>query len=281
MNKLLRAGYAALFRNKFFYIGLIGMALYAVWVGGTHLRDSLIYFRGEYSYDLFSGFTTGMLVLYFLIPAFSAWFIGSEHSEGTLRNKLIVGHSRLSIYFAQLLVVLSAGACFFATHTVINLAFDLPISGGLEHYFPKGAGWTFALSAALIVAMSALYTMIAMICRNKTAAALLSIFLAILMLMIGVMAFTKLTASEYITMIDGLGEDGTLHTVRKIPNPDYPRGVWRKIYTFLLDFVPGGDVLTLANGDTERAWIQIIYDGVIVLVSTAVGIFIFQRKDLK
>lgn len=281
MNKLLRAGYAALFRNKFFYIGLAGVALYAAWIGVIHLSDYLTYFHGEYYYNVYDGFSTGMIVLYFLIPAFATWLIGSEHIEGTLRNKVIAGHSRVQIYFAQLLVVLTAGAIFFAAHALINLAFDLPISGGLDHYFPKGAWWIFVLSAALVVSMSALCTMIAMICRNKTAAAILAIFLALLMLMVGMFAFSKLTAPEYITMMDVLDETGTLFEEHEVPNPDYPRGVWRKIYTFLLDFLPGGNLLTLANGDTERAWIQTIYNGVIALVSTAAGIFVFRREDLK
>lgn len=281
MNKLLRAGYAALFRNKFFYLALIGMALYAAWIGTVHLTDYLFYFHGDYYYDIYDGYTTGMLVLYFVIPAFCAWMIGNEHGEGTLRNKIIAGHPRVQIYFAQLLVVLTAGAILFAVHTVVCFAFEWPMSGGLGNYFVRGSQWIFILSAAVIVSMSALCTMISMTCRNKMAAVILAIFLALLMLMVGLMAFSKLTQPEFIT-VQELDDTWTnVLSEHEEPNPDYPRGVWRKVYTFLLDFLPGGHLFALANGDTTRAWIQTIWSGVIALVSTAAGLVIFRREDLK
>ena len=42
---------------------------------------------------------------------FISLFIGAEYSNGTVRNKLIVGHSRTDIYFSNL--ILCIAACFF------------------------------------------------------------------------------------------------------------------------------------------------------------------------
>ena len=47
----------------------------------------------------------------------TSMFIGSEYSDGTIRNKLVVGHSRMRIYLANLIVC--SVACvliFFGLH---------------------------------------------------------------------------------------------------------------------------------------------------------------------
>ncbi len=277
MNKLLRAGYAALFRNKIFYVALGCVVLYALVIGCTHLRDYIGY---SVHYDIYDGYSTGMLVLYFIIPALTAWIVGTEHSDGTLRNKIIAGHSRIRIYFSQLLVMLSAGVMLFAAFTVVCLAFDLPLSGGLQNYFYGSSYWLFVLSLALTAAMSALCTMISMACQNKMAVGIVSLLLALLMLVCGIFAFSKLTTPEYIDMVE-IDESGEITDEYEIPNPSYPRGVWRKIYQSVLDVLPGGQLLMVANGDTSRAWIQTLYDGVIMLVTTAAGVLVFRREDLK
>ena len=57
-----------------------------------------------------------------LASVFTALFIGNEHSNGAMRNKLIAGHQRGCIYLADLLVSCCAGIC-------LCLAFALPQAG--------------------------------------------------------------------------------------------------------------------------------------------------------
>ena len=53
---------------------------------------------------------------------FISLFVGSEYSDGTIRNKLVVGHSRMRIYLANLIV------CSIAC-VLISLAYAAGIKG--------------------------------------------------------------------------------------------------------------------------------------------------------
>lgn len=46
----------------------------------------------------------GLPLMGLVSAIFTSLFIGSEYSDGTIRNKLVVGHSRMRIYLANLIV---------------------------------------------------------------------------------------------------------------------------------------------------------------------------------
>ena len=46
----------------------------------------------------------------------TSMFIGSEYSDGTIRNKLVVGHSRMRIYLANLIVCSVACVLIFLAY---------------------------------------------------------------------------------------------------------------------------------------------------------------------
>ena len=49
---------------------------------------------------------------------FTSLFIGSEYSDGTIRNKIIVGHSRIRIYLVNFIVCAIASVLFSLSYTV-------------------------------------------------------------------------------------------------------------------------------------------------------------------
>lgn len=101
MRKLLRANFTRLIKNKLFWIL---MALEFVMGAGLpvlHYLDNQNA-NGEWTLDACI-FSYAMFVP-ILLSALAALFIGSEYSDGTMRNKLIVGHRRSNIYMADLIV---------------------------------------------------------------------------------------------------------------------------------------------------------------------------------
>ena len=95
MRKLLSANLYAMFRSKRFWIGLFMMAATAVYmVADINKMKKIADFRGE----LDSGVFQSAILLFILLPALGALFINTDYHDGTIRNKLTVGHTRARIY---------------------------------------------------------------------------------------------------------------------------------------------------------------------------------------
>ena len=56
-------------------------------------------------------------------------FIGTEYSDGTIRNKIVVGHSRSTIYLANLLTCCFAGLIMCLCFILPTLAIRIPLFG--------------------------------------------------------------------------------------------------------------------------------------------------------
>lgn len=69
------------------------------------------------------------VLIAFMIPALIGIFLGTEYSEGTLRNKLMIGHSRRNIYLANLLTTLLAAYALLVSYLIPVLLLGFPVLG--------------------------------------------------------------------------------------------------------------------------------------------------------
>lgn len=274
MRNLCRAGFAALFKNKLFYVGLGGMAGFAVLLAAFRISEIQRGYTVDTIVDIYS---SALMALYFIVPAFVAWFLGTEHSDGTLRNKIIVGHSRYLIFFAHFIVCFAASFMMFAAFFVFYLPLTTPFFGAAT-YFCKASFALYGQGFALITAMAGLCVTIATLCRNRAAGAIISLSLAIVLLFVGAYTFSKILQPETWESMDIVNGEVVEYTE---PNPNYPRGVKRQILAFLNDFLPGGQMFTISDGETERFGLKIAYSGVILLASLSAGAVVFRRENLK
>ena len=74
---------------------------------------------------------TYIMIAGLVMAVFIAVFLGTEYSDGTIRNKIAAGHSRSCIYLANLLTVCLACLIFTAVYLLAALAVGLPVLGGL------------------------------------------------------------------------------------------------------------------------------------------------------
>ncbi len=129
MNKLLRANFTRLRKNKVFWGCIIFMFLNAV----SSVISQYISFKkygGEKDLYFHENLAFGQTVAVSVISAiFIGLFIGTEHSNGTLRNKLVIGHSRGAIYFANLAVCIAAAILIHIAYVVTTLVGGLIVFG--------------------------------------------------------------------------------------------------------------------------------------------------------
>ena len=139
-------------------------------------REHLAYHFEVSLNSVFFGFA---MVVGVVMAAFIPLFFGTEYSDGAIRNKLIVGHSRVCVYFANLIASLGAAVAFSAAYLLACIAVGIPLIGGLNL---PAAATAAALGGSLVMtaAYCAIFTFITMTCSKKSASAvacLLGVFL--------------------------------------------------------------------------------------------------------
>lgn len=155
--------------------------------------------------------------------------------DGTLRNKCIVGHRRGSIYAANLIVCIAAGAMLCAAYIVPHTGFALMLLGGFEAEAAAILMYT-AISLATICVFASLRVLVAMLCPNKAYTAALCILLAFALLFAGVYITSALNEPEYYQGFS-YTENGVTASEEMERNPNYLSGAKRQVYEFMYDFV--------------------------------------------
>lgn len=297
MGKLLRANFACLWKNRSFWLCMVfifGMAALFVAVEGETSPDILLFKGGQFISLVFS--------------VFVGYFIGTEYSDGMIRNRIIAGHSRILVYFANLIACTVASLVMYLLYILVVAA----VEGVMHREFQMPlADLVLAMlyMFVTIIAYTAICMLVCMLVGNRSEGMVLS-FLVFVMLLIAGSHITDeiaINSQEYRIVgesynIDESGEEH-LESVQTEKNPNYLTGRKRRIYEFLNDFLPSSQIQRLVRFpeyytmDLEK---YIEYTDVtlfsekmedirkfplcslaIIIVTTACGIFFFRIKNLK
>ncbi len=276
MRRLLSAGFYRLFRNRLFWGILIFMTAMAVIIPFVIYAQMMKYqLAGSVEsvigiHSAFTGFFTAVLC---------ADFLGTEYSDGTVRNKLAAGHARWEIYCAGLAVCGAASILILLVHqvviSVIGRILISPFTAPLQMVLAF-----YGVSLLLGVTFAGIYTMLVKSNQNKAVAAVLCLITAILLFFISFYILARLSAPEMITGYE-MTEAGEVVLTGEEPNPQYVGGALRTFFEFLTYFLPFGQMFHLSQADTGRLGIMALYDLLILAGTAAAGLAVFQRKDLK
>lgn len=285
MNKLLSAEFIRLFKSKIFRFcllvsGILGAGLIVLKCSDVK-RNAEIYanLSAEYS-NADSVLFVGVMVVIFLMAMFVGLFAGTEYSDGTIRNKLIVGHKRGSIYLSKLIVYIAANVIFLVV--CIFAAWGL---GSL--LLGTGMGYGEILTKTLmlcvvVISMTALLLLCSMCIQSKSVGSVVCLMLMLGMLFVAAYVHQRLDAPEYY---EGYAfaddESGELIEEPPTKNPSYLEGFKRDVYEFLFDFVPCGQILQIGFTGAGNVNLMMLYDMIILIGSTSAGIIIFKKKNLK
>lgn len=213
-----------------------------------------------------------------VLAAFCSLFVGAEYSDGTIRNKIAVGHSRANLYLANLVTCAAAGVLVCLGYILPITSAGVPLMGGFELPLPSIL-W-FTLCALLMAAsLCAVFTMVALLNQNKAVVAIICIFLAYFLLFLGIYLNSRLTEQAIIPAQEYI-ENGQILVREAMPNPSYVQGIKRTIFEILYD-LPGCQAVQLvATAEACPVRLPLVSLGTIA-VSTGIGLALFWRKDLK
>ncbi len=214
-----------------------------------------------------------------LAAEFISLFIGTEYSDGAIRNKIVVGRSRLSIYFANLITGFAASLLCMAGYMLSCLAVGAPLLG----WFTKPASlllWAIFGSVVMLAAFCAIFTFVAMNCSRKATSVVICLLGVFVLLIVTVVIDGRLNAPEFIQGYE-MSFNGQVVNAVPEPNPRYLRGTERAVYQFLYDLLPTGQSLQYTMLNFTEPGKLMGLSGLVCAVFTGAGIALFRRKDLK
>lgn len=276
MNNLLSASFARLKKNKIFWICTFFSLLLGIFEPTMQYIDTrqhgFIHFLDDafFAYAAFIGI---------VLAVFCSLFTGAEYGDGTIRNKLVIGHTRASVYLSNLVTVVAAGFLLYAAFTVPYLCIGIPLLGFFDLDF-RIVLLLILCVLAMIIALCSIYTLIAMLCQHRAIVAVICILSAFLLLIAGFYVKSRLDEPEmYSAYSYSIGGETT--EISEQPNPRYLTGVKREVYEFLYDFLPGGQAVQYVSMEAARPGLLLFYSVLIAAGSTAAGLIFFRRKDIK
>lgn len=273
MRNLLSASFFRLKRNPVFWVCTLGMlslsgGMMVVWCVENAQKGQLteldpFYFRLSVMVSL-------------ACAVFTCLFLSAEYGEGTIRNKLAVGHTRRDVYLSNLLTVFTASLCMALAWLAGGCA-GVPFLGFLT-LSPAGLALCGLVIIGFTASFSAIFTCIGMLNSRRTAT-VITLLVWLALLLVGSMFDNALHEPEFTNGLT-ITADGVMTTIPE-PNPFYISGLQRDIYEFIMDLLPSGQAGRLQNIALDHPVRMLLCDLGVTAGTTLAGLFLFRRKDLK
>ena len=276
MGNLLRADLFRLWRSKSFWACMI-----------FQVGSALFFPITNYIWGIKNGFFivpdwnffSGMAFICVISALFSTLFVGTDYSDGTIRNQLMVGHRRWEIYFSHLFTCTVACLLMCVGYLLPYLVVSRPLLGPLQR-----DAWTIlayvGVALVLTVALTSLYTMLAMLIPNRTVSAVVALVLSFILLLSGSYLYSYLNYPPTYTQMtyNPVSEEWE---EKEAPYPFYLEGTKRDVFQLLCDVTPGGQIMQCNAWDAPNLPLLPVYSAALTVVTTGVGLWLFRRKDLK
>lgn len=273
MYKLLKAGLFRLRKDIIFWIftflslGVAGFTLFRYYNNSSFGLAPLDKFVNEY-----------IMYIGIFIAIFVSIFVGKEHSEGIIRNKIIVGHKRVNIYLSNLIISVITTIFYELIYLILMLIIGIPLFGKLQM-----TSLEFVMSILnvflVIIAYCSIFNLVTMLSSEVTIATTICIILFIAMFVVAGSLSLTVNASKYITNTY-YDEEGA-HIISQELDPNYPGEEKIKIARTIYYFIPQGQANDIANGKTEDLSEFPLYSISLIIIVNVGGIFLFNKKELK
>lgn len=230
MDRLLFANMQRLFKNNIFIVSITSMFIFGVYSIISIYQDNINLLHGGTADKAFGGYIMPMCILL----AFLCCDFFGEEFDGTIRNKLNVGNTRLQVYTAQNI------SCFVAG-LFISIVYLIPaiILGNiiLDGFTTKMINLIiyFVCGMALTLACSSIFCLSITITAKKSTGTALTVFLVLIIIWIGrqTKIMLDLPAKTFHPSVIDNELVGTY-----IDNPLYPTGFYRSFLKYVYDSLP-------------------------------------------
>ena len=271
MYKLLKADFFRLKKDSIFWLFICSGI-----IGGAY---SLFHtFRAqEYGKVVLEDTINGFIMFIgFFIAIFVSIFVGKEYSDGIIRNKIIVGHSKISIYLSKLITSIFASMLCELFYIIIVFTVGTLLSGKLQIPLREFA-MCMLNTFLIIIVYCSIYNFVAMICSEITVSTIICMGIFIAMFVADTAISYIANSSKYIT--HSYSENDVQYIINQEPDPNYPGDEKVKLAQTVELLMPEGQAIHISN--TNYSYKMPIYSISEILVFNIAGIYLFSKKELK
>lgn len=275
MNKLLNAGFRRMLRSREFLFCLlasVGIDIYACVSQYMETR------RIGMDVKLDDLVPSPVLLEGLILSVFVSLFVGTEYSEGTIRNKLVTGATRTSVYLSSFLVCAGAGLLLNLASLVSILAVGIPLVGFFQNS-PVPVAILLLCGVPLTMCYAALYNMLAMLIPNRAVNAVVSILLTIVLMLLAMAVQEQLDAPEFQNFAE-YSINGEI-VLDQTPNPRYLNDIQRARYELYRDLLPIGQSYSISGRLAVNPLRMAIISTAETVIFCLIGLVCFRKKDLK
>ena len=191
MSRLFSANMMRLKKSRIFWLEELFMVGYTFFIyvsaRSTLANKGTIKIWNAYFFNL-------LLVSGIVMALFVSGFLNVEHSDGAIRNKLMVGHKRRDIYLVNFATCLFAGLIVCATYYLFSVLFGCLLIGK-ESLQIRGVGAGILYSILILVVYTAIFLFVEMVDRNKARTMAVNLMAAGIILVIGMISYGELINS--------------------------------------------------------------------------------------
>lgn len=260
MNKLLTSNFWRLRKNFIFWLSLV-----CALVGPLYTVLNNWYYKclWDMSIQADAAFLLSGADYFFMVAlaVVISLFWGTEFSDNTIRNKLIAGHTRVSLFLSNLITSIVVAVIMYLV-SVAASCIGIPLLDKLELPIDK----LILQMGCAVVSVSVIATFICtvtMVIGNRVVSAIVSMLSVIGMQLIPPVLWANV---DYYT------ENGLLHTYQA------------KIDVFMYDWLPTCQIYRLTSEITDipkNIYLFPMYSAILILVIGTIGVIIFRKKNLK
>lgn len=277
MYKLLSANFNYYIKNKLFWIETIFCTVFSAWVifanysSKIQMTENRLYLENVF-FNVYQIFSV-MLAIYVSL------MVGTEYSDGTIRNKLIVGCTRYKIYFSMLFINIFISIIMMVIHSVVSFIIGYYLFGFFHIGIKQLIVALFCVLLDIIVFI-ALFVAISLNCSNKSITVVISLVLSMVITFIANFIGNRLTEPEMINDGVVITADG-VQFGDLIKNPNYISGITKKIYEFIYDLLPSAQLIQIQSLNFTHWNYWIIFSFILFIIITMLGYYFFHKKDIK
>ena len=258
MNRLICVDIYRMYNNKRFWlsaVAMIAMAIMFIVMQYTAMDYAVALDRVIFLPMSFYGVLTASLI---------SLFIGDDFSDGVIRNKLVAGRSRSSVYMSNMLVGWMASLSIYLLMVAVTTGIGICL---FENNVTYGDYMSFLfLGLFTCLAYGRIFSMLSMLSGNKASSVMICMGLAFFMLFLCLHTNQVLVQQEY--------KNGIL-------NPHYVSGGKRIVYEILHDINPTGQAAQMSDMNYLDRVRWISCDLFWMVVAAGVGNIVFQKKDIR